>query len=1765
MLACAVALALLSGSAGDRPGLGGTGVVQPATNVALAGASASAGARAGDQKAVSGTKIAAVSRRPGASSVFEHSSRVTEAAAEPASPSLFPLVADALAPPSGGRGGSSHGELRADSLTTFDDPVITVDIVGQGTWTLTGDTTGQDCSSSPQASGGTCDVNLGDAVVLTVSPSSGTPAAINWSGVSCDGQSGATCSFTAADSTDETDTVSLIDTITTATDGNGTVAVADGDQSGLGCSASPGAACLAGDGDPITLTAAAATGSTFESWSSGHCAGQGNPCQITATGNETDQANFTVDTYTISASAGSNGSVAITDTDNAGNCSGDTCSNVPYGDQIQISPSPTTGYSVGTWSGGGSCTGTANPCTFKATQNETDQANFTVDTYTISASAGSNGSVAITDTDNAGNCSGDTCSNVPYGDQIQISPSPTTGYSVGTWSGGGSCTGTANPCTFKATQNETDQANFTVDTYTISASAGSNGSVAITDTDNAGNCSGDTCSNVPYGDQIQISPSPTTGYSVGTWSGGGSCTGTANPCTFKATQNETDQANFTVDTYTISASAGSNGSVAITDTDNAGNCSGDTCSNVPYGDQIQISPSPTTGYSVGTWSGGGSCTGTANPCTFKATQNETDQANFTVDTYTISASAGSNGSVAITDTDNAGNCSGDTCSNVPYGDQIQISPSPTTGYSVGTWSGGGSCTGTANPCTFKATQNETDQANFTINGYSVDAATNPGSGEGSVSETSVSSGGSCADATDCTVEYGGSIVFTASAANGYHVSSWSGASCAEGQTTNTTCTINNVGTNTNVTVAFTINSYSVDAATNPPSGEGTVSALGVSAGGSCTDSTHCTVEYNGSIVFTASAANGYHVSSWSGAACAEGQTTDTTCTIDNVAANTNVTVAFSINTYSVDATTNPASGEGTVSEIGVSGGGSCTDATHCTVDYNASIEFTASAANGYHVSSWSGATCTQGQTTNTTCTIDSVGANTNVTVAFSINSYTVSATTNPASGEGTVTATDSDTNSSCGGASCTADYGDSVTLTAKAAGGFNFAGWSGPNCPTQTTNNPSPVCTVANVTAAASDTANFVVAYTVHASVGTGSGSVTAADATNPLDCTGGVCTPSAGDLMQLTANPATGWSFNSWSGLAPYGCQGLDASCTFGAADNETDSANFVIDTEEINGVSAGGGINGTVSVSDSNPASSCTPAAESIVGCTADYGDQVVLTATPDSNYHLIGWTGGTCAPATSDTCTVTADASETDTATFGPNSFTITATTSPSGEGRVTLYDNNPNANCNVGQSTSASCTVSYQDDIVIAAYPTNGNHFAAWAAGGSCTTFTGAKTCAFQATQAETDTADFAPGTEFLVSATSSAGGSATVADPRASFCSASGSYCDAGVDDTVTLTAFPNNGYSLLGWSGGTCTGITSPCVIDPNNNAPLSADETDNAAFALAVPGDGSPALPGNGNPVYVSPNGSDSNPGTKAQPVATPQRGLAIIEGSGGAYNQLRIAQGSYSGGLSLTSKDNGIGIYGGYDPTSWSRTLSPTTSTTISGSPAAVVANGVTGITLQELNLTGQSSSNPSSSTYGILAINGSSLTLNGVAVRAGNGTSGSTGTNGSHGAAGSSGSNGGSGEDAGAGRRGMSGVRGALRTGGPGRRWRRWRRWRRRRQRKQRVAGGHAGLQAAGQEARHPQGRSARLFRRRVRIQRRQRRLRRERRLSRAVEPDRQRTFGHQRRRRVQWRPGNPRGRGTDVIARRPRVDGGQRLGRQQWRHGRGRRRRRGRRRQ
>ena len=191
----------------------------------------------------------------------------------------------------------------------------------------------------------------------------------------------------------------------------------------------------------------------------------------------------------------------------------------------------------------------------------------------------------------------------------------------------------------------------------------------------------------------------------------------------------------------------------------------------------------------------------------------------------------------------------------------------------------------------------------------------------------------------------------------------------------------------------------------------------------------------------------------------------------------------------------------------------------------------------------------------------------------------------------------------------------------------------------------------------------------------------------------------------------------------------------------------------------------------------------------------------------------------------------------------------------------------------------------------------------------------------------------------------------------------------------------------------------------------------------------------------FASPSGNDANPGTREKPKR--EIAAALAAAATGKKRYVLVAFGSY-GRVSLSS---GISIYGGYDPASWQRRdRYPDGLPLISGSGQAVLAESAKDVVLQHLAIRGTTAAGTAgSSTYGVRAIGGSSLTLQRVVVRADDGIAGTQGRTGPAGGTGSKGGDGGPGACDGVGnpfggaggpsqvdRRGGAGGRGGMEVG-------------------------------------------------------------------------------------------------------------------------------------
>jgi len=230
------------------------------------------------------------------------------------------------------------------------------------------------------------------------------------------------------------------------------------------------------------------------------------------------------------------------------------------------------------------------------------------------------------------------------------------------------------------------------------------------------------------------------------------------------------------------------------------------------------------------------------------------------------------------------------------------------------------------------------------------------------------------------------------------------------------------------------------------------------------------------------------------------------------------------------------------------------------------------------------------------------------------------------SGNGSGTVTSSPAGIDCGPACREAfNSGTVVTLTAAAATGSIFAGWSGACSGTQS-------CTVtlsANQTVTATFTTQSSPTYTLMVSLaGTGSGTVTS----NPagINC-GTSCSASfnGGTQVTLTATPAAGSAFAGWSGA----CSGT-GTCQLTLNANASVTATFNPSGPQTLSVTVTG--NGGGTVTSSPPGINCG----SVCNAQFPLGTQVTLTASTNPNAYLVSWSGDCNG---SGSCVVTMNAGE------------------------------------------------------------------------------------------------------------------------------------------------------------------------------------------------------------------------------------------------------------------------------------------------------------------------------------------------------------------------------------------------------------------------------------------------------------------------------------------------------------------------------------------
>ncbi len=344
-----------------------------------------------------------------------------------------------------------------------------------------------------------------------------------------------------------------------------------------------------------------------------------------------------------------------------------------------------------------------------------------------------------------------------------------------------------------------------------------------------------------------------------------------------------------------------------------------------YGSTAMLTATAAEGYTFVNWTENGTEVSTNVTYSFTVTEAKTLVANFSLNSYEVTAVANPTAGGTIT---GAGT--------YDHGTTATLTATANDGYTFVNWTENGTEVSTSVTYSFTVTEAKTLVANFSLNSYEVAAVANP------------SAGGTITGAG--TFDYGTTATLTATVSEGYTFVNWT----ENGEVvSNSTIYSFTVTSNRDLVANFEVNTYEITATANPTNG-GTVTGAG-------------TYDHGTTVTLTATAAEGYHFVNWT----KEGTEVSTSASYSFTVTEAGAYVAhFEMNTYEVTATANPT---GTVSGEG-------------TYNHGMTVTLTATADEGYTFVNWTenGDVVSTNATYSFTVTSDRT-----LVANFQIESYTI--------------------------------------------------------------------------------------------------------------------------------------------------------------------------------------------------------------------------------------------------------------------------------------------------------------------------------------------------------------------------------------------------------------------------------------------------------------------------------------------------------------------------------------------------------------------------------------------------------------------------------------------------------------------------------------------------------------------------------------------------------------------------------------------------------
>ncbi len=597
----------------------------------------------------------------------------------------------------------------------------------------------------------------------------------------------------------------------------------------------------------------------------------------------------------------------------------------PKGSNVSLNAVANLHYQFSNWHEGSSQASNSNPYSFTLNENKEFTANF-VQTFSLSVSAGQGG--RVTPTEAQTHASGTLAS---------ITAIPDTGYSFVSWTGIGVTQTDSASTTVSMTANREISATFALDSYQLTITASSGGSIT-----------GE--GNYTYNQEAPILATPDDGYTFSGWEGPGISNSSDASTSVHMTEDRNISASFTIKNYVLALNAGNGGSVSQ---------GGDH----DHGALAPITATPLTGYSFHQWTGDGVQNKNAATTSVLMTQPRSVSASFSINLYDLNVSSETGGRVEGSGTHE-------------HGTYADIKAIPDEGYVFDGWNGTGITDSSQQSTSILMDQNHSITANFRIR--------DPEKFLLSISESPEAGG-----ASQGSDEYGSGSLVTILAIphTGYSFISWSGPGITDFSEANTTVLVEQ---DVNITANFSLNSHEL--------------TISTSAGGSATGQGSHSYRTQAEIIATPS--TGYSFSHWNGDGISDPNSPSTTV---DMTMDRSISAIFSINFHKLSIS----------SQIGgsVSNGGD--------FEYNSEAGISATPLQGYYFTGWTGTGISSSSEANTSVLMNE---DRSVTANFSKIALHLGVTSMEG---GSVTS---------GG---TFDYGSTITILAEALDGYAFSHWDG--------------------------------------------------------------------------------------------------------------------------------------------------------------------------------------------------------------------------------------------------------------------------------------------------------------------------------------------------------------------------------------------------------------------------------------------------------------------------------------------------------------------------------------------------------------------------------------------------------------------------------------------------------------------------------------------------------------------------------------------------